>query len=108
MDPFTLAVLIGLASLGAAVIAAFATAMAYAILFALLFLTVVGIAIVGMIGDHFYTKKMLRKEAPYRLPWYYRWKGWRVGGDPDSHDYKRGMFYDRRVNHLVGMVRSTN
>lgn len=101
MNPFTLLVLVGLAALGAGVLAAFA----YVIFFAILFVFVIAVMVVGAIGDHFYDKKMLRGETPYRLPWYFRWKGWQVGGSPDTYTYKTGMFYDRRVNRIIGMSR---
>lgn len=102
MDPLIL-VLIGLAALGAGVLAAFAAAVAYVILFAMLFVFVIVVMIAGTIGDHFHNKKVLRGEAPYRLPWYYRWKGWQVGGSSDI--WKTGLFYDRRVNRIVCIAR---
>lgn len=108
MDPLTLLVFFGLVSLGALVVAAFAAAMACVALFALLFMITAVIAITGTIDDYFYNKKMLRKEAPYRLPWYYRWKGWEVGANNDAYKYQSGMFYDPRINQIVGMVRLTD
>ncbi len=106
MEPFTLLVLVGLASVGVVTIAYIATAVAYVIFFAVLCVLVVAIAIDGIVGDYFYDKKMLRGEVKYRLPWYYRLKGWQVGQDRDSrHDYQNGLIVDSRTNKWVPIVR---
>jgi len=108
MDPFTLLVLVGLASLGAMTIAYVVAVIAYAVVFAGLLVLVVIITIAGIIGDYYYNRKMVRGEVPYRLPWYFRWKGWQIRHDPDIYYYKSGMFFDSRVNRIVCMVRLTD
>jgi|GEM_PF-5353316 hypothetical protein len=63
------------------------------------------ITIVGIIGDSLYLGKMRRGEAPYRLPWYYRWFDWKQGPNPDVLRYQSGMFYDTRVCRIICVVR---
>jgi len=103
-------VLVGLASLGAVVCAYIAAGVIYATFFAIWFVLVVMIIIAGIVGDYNYNRKMLRGEAKYRLPWYFRWNGWKVGHIKDNlcDYYKNGMMFDHRTNRLVMIFRRKN
>ena len=62
---------------------------------------------IGWTSDRIYDHKVARGRKPFRLPFYYRWKGWRLGGprfDRAPH-WKQGGFYDRRHNRIVLMYR---
>src|SRR3989338_2298075 len=95
MDPVTLLVLMCLVSFGATVVAYFAKIVLLLVASGFLFVFSVMLIAVGSFGDYFYNKKMRRDEAPFRLPWYYRWNGWKEGHNPDSYTHKNGLFHDK-------------
>ena len=106
MELFTLLVLIGLASVGALAVAYIIAAAFLAVCAVTSLILVVLFVINGIIGDYFYDKKVSRGKAEFRLPWFYRWRGWRIGHDSDnSADYQNSVYLDREGNRWVPVVR---
>lgn len=109
MDPVTALILllvVGFATLGGAVVGTILGWALYILFLITAFLVATIACIVGAIGDCIYDRKVSRGEIPYRLPFYYRWKGWRIGYDREnSHKFKNGWTYNPHKKILVPMVR---
>src|SRR5437868_1457818 len=108
MDPLSALVLVGLLSLGFLTVAALFAGLLYVLLWALVVLAVVVIIVAGIVSDYLYERRRKRENLPYRLAWYYRWKGWQIGRltpDMTGFGWKDGMIYDRKERRLVPMIR---
>ena len=107
MDPFTLLVLVGLATLGAFTIFLLITGVAYVVLFVLLGIFIAATIVVGATGDYLYNKKVAAGKVSFRLPFYLRLKGWQIGHN-DGAQFKNGLVFDKKRNQIVSIVRSVD